>query len=78
LEIFRLFFYFYININEFKLFFKINLLMWPTKKKKTKLAPHKRIWWVGWGRGVFQIFFFYKGANQTEKFTGMKKKNDRY
>jgi len=31
--------------------------MWSTKKvkikKKTKSAPHRRIWWVGWGRGVF-------------------------
>jgi len=55
-------------------------MMWPTKKKikKTKSTPHRRAWWVGWGRGVFRIFFFYKGANQTENFTGVKTENDIY
>jgi len=23
--------------------------MWPTQK--TKSASHRRVWWVGWGRG---------------------------
>jgi len=33
--------------------------MWPTKKikikkKKTKSALHRRVWWVGWERGVYR------------------------
>jgi len=30
------------------------------------------------GGGVFWNFFFYKGANQTKNFTGLKIRNDIY
>jgi len=54
-------------------------MMWTDKnKKKTKSAPHMRIWWVGWRRGVFRKKKFYKDANQTENFTGAKTENDLY
>jgi len=36
-------------------------MTWPTKKirikKKTKSAPSRRVWWVGWRR-YFGFFFF--------------------
>jgi len=34
---------------------------------------------VSWsGEGVFRNVFFYKGANQTENFTGVQIENDIY
>ena len=68
-----------MNLNyflEFSNFKKI--IFWcgqPKKiklKKKAKSTPHKRIWWVGWGRGYFGKKLqgcksnrkFYKDENQ--------------
>jgi len=52
--------------------------MWPNKKK-SKSAPHRRIWWVGWGRGVFRKkinlqrcksnWKFYRGENLKSVLT---------
>jgi len=40
--------------------------MW--QKKKTKSASHRRIWWIGWGRGVFRKKFFLQGCKSNQKF----------
>jgi len=37
-------------------------------KKKTKSAPHRRVWWVGWGRSVFRNIFFLQGCKSNRKF----------
>ena len=70
------------------LFLKVNFLdilkskIWcgqlKIKLKKTKSAPHMRIWSVGWRMSVFRKKKFYSDVNQTENFIGTKTENNIY
>jgi len=39
-------------------------VMWSTKK--TRSAPHRRIWWVGWG-GVYSGVIFFTSVQIKPK-----------
>jgi len=41
--------------------------MWPTKKK-AKSAPHRWVWWVGWGSGVFRKKNILQTCKSNRKF----------